>query len=379
MDRQDYFKIGGLGAIAVLLLVFTTIEPRKVKAAWRQAKVWFQSGAWIIPVVVIGVLLVVAVVGVRLRKRAAARRYHAEIDARVADGPTVLLLPRSDWKPVAPGKVNLWGRLADALPHDEHLSFEVFGNDTEIAFALHASEAGLRAALTQFKAEWPGMGRRDVEEDPAQLPDGWAIWWCECEPATWDAPIEVLSSDPLRGVLVELNSVIGRGRGLLQVIARGDFGTRRAVGQKAVQTRGEGGQIPHAGVRALRQKEARMLEKRFDRTFLQATIRTVGMADTPERAQGIARGLARAVTAAFAPGNPVKRVREGQAPAPVLARQMGQAQAWGDNELVYLAHLVGQDMQAVAPRLKVASAKSLPVAPPMRVTSTDQVARFAQE
>jgi hypothetical protein len=179
-------------------------------------------------------------------------------------------------------------------------------------------------------------------------------------------------------VLVELNGVMGQGRGLLQVIARRDFGTRRAVGQRAVAARGAGSAIPHAGVRALRQKEARILEKRFDRTFLQATIRTVGMADTPERAQGIARGLARAVTAAFGPGNPVQRVKEGPDPQPVLQRHLGVTQAWGDHELAYLGHLVGQDMQTVAPRLVVASAQALPVAPAMRVTPHDQVAGFAE-
>ncbi len=375
MEQSDYLKIGGWGAIAVLFMAIASIGPRKMKSAWRLVKAWLETGVWIIPTVSVVILGIALVVFLRLRKRAALRRYQAEIVARVATGPTALLLPRSDWKPVAPGKVDLWGRLAEVLPHDEHLSFEVFGNDTEIAFALHASAAGLRAALTQFKAEWPGLGRRDVETDPAALPEGWSIWWCECQPKAWDVPVEVMARDPLRGVLVELNGVVGRGRGMLQVIARSDFGTRRAVGQKAVAARGE--VIPHAGVRALRQKEARTLDKRFDRTFLQATIRTVGMADTPERAQGVARGLARAVTASFGPGNPVKRVQEGDDPERVTTRQLGVTQAWGDNELAYLGHLVGQDMQTVAPRLVAASAKSLPVAPPMRITPADLIARFA--
>ena len=376
MDRKDYLKIGGLGALAVLLMLFSTVDPRNVKSGLRQANRWFANGAWMIPAMLFLGLVVGIMVLLRLRKRAARQRYQAEIERKVAQGPTVLLLPRADWKPVYPERINVWGRLADALPHDEHLSFEIFGSGAEIAFGLHASEKGLRAALTQFKAEWPGMGRRDIDDDPAKVPDGWSIWWCECQPSTWDVPIDAISSDPLRSVLVELNGVVGRGRGLLQVIAKSDFGTRKAVGQRAVEARGEGGKIPHAGVRALRQKEARMLEKRFDRTFLQATIRTVGMADTQERAQGIARGLARAVTSAFGPANPVKRVREGQNPEPVLARSPGVTQAWGDNELVYLAHLVGQDMQTVAPRLMVASAKSLPVAQPMRVTPLDQVVLF---
>ncbi len=361
-----------MGAGAALLIGLTRVPPK----TWRAAKTFFQSGRWILPTIVIITLVLLIWGALVWRKRAQRRAYQAELVQRVAIGPTVLLLPRADWKPVDPSKVNLWGRLADVLPRDEHLSFEVFGNDTEIAFALHASEAGARAALTQFRAEWPGMGRRTAEEDPAALPAEWHIYWCECQPAHWDKPVQAIASDPLRGVLVELNGIVGRGRGMLQVIAASDFGTRRAVGQKAIAARGE--VIPHAGVRALRQKEARTLDKRFDRTFLQATVRTVGLADTPERAQGMARGLARAVTSAFGPGNPVKVVAEGSDPQPVAQRIPGQTQAWGDHELAQVAHLVGQDMLTVAPRLKAASAKSLPVAPPMRVTPAMRRAKFEE-
>jgi hypothetical protein len=58
---------------------------------------------------------------------------------------------------------------------------------------------------------------------------------------------------------------------------------------------------------------------------------------------------------------------------------MGRSQAWADDELATLAHLTGSDMLFVAPRLKTASAKSLPPDPEMRVTSMDVVARFAEE
>ena len=373
MDSENR-KLLALVALAGVVLVGLNVPPK----TWKTALKWLKGGQWILPTIAVGVLVLAVLIFLALRKRARSKKSQTEIDQAVASGPTILLLPRADWKAVDPSKVDLWGRLADALPHDEQISFEVFGSETEIAFALHGSENGVRAALTQFKAEWPGLSRRHPESDSAQLPEGWVIWWCECKPASWDRPIEPLSADPLRGALVELNGVVGQGRGMLQVIARNDFGTRRAVGQRAVAARGESGQIPHAGVRALRQKEARVLEKRFDHSFLQATIRTVGMADTPERAAGIARALARAITVAFGPSNPVQRVKEGQDPKPVLARSLGVTQAWGDNELAYLGHLVGQDMQAVAPRLKSASAKALPVAPEMRLHPLDQIARFVE-
>jgi hypothetical protein len=105
----------------------------------------------------------------------------------------------------------------------------------------------------------------------------------------------------------------------------------------------------------------------------------VGIADSESRAEGIARGLARAVSASYGHSNPVKPVRSGKDPLPVLERSMGKSQAWADDELSTLAHLTGSDMLFVAPRLKTASAKSLPPDPEMRVTPIDITARFAEE
>ena len=373
MDK-DQKKMLGLGLVAVLIFIFLSIEPSQLRAARR----WFKEGYWIAPTVAVVGVVPTGFMGVKVHRLRKQRQYKAEITQRVATGPTVLLLPRSDWKPVDPAKVNLWGRLADALPHDEQISLEVFGNGLEIAFALHASENGLRAALTQIKAEWPGVQRRDVADDPTEPPEGWAVYWCECVPSTWDKPINSITPDPLRAALVELNGVVGRGRGMLQIIACNDFGTKGKVGQKAVQARGEGQKVPHAGVKALRAKEARDLESRFDHSFLQVTVRAVGMADTPQRAQGIARGLARAICASYGPQNPVKGRKEGQNLFPIQQRTFGQKQAWADHELATLAHLVGSDVLTVAPRLKVASSKSLPVALPMRVTPTDVMAHFEE-
>jgi hypothetical protein len=112
---------------------------------------------------------------------------------------------------------------------------------------------------------------------------------------------------------------------------------------------------------------------------LQVTIRCVGIADSESRAQGIARGLARTVSASYGHRNPVKPVRYGTDARPVLERRMGKSQAWADDELATLAHLTGSDMLFVAPRLKTASAKSLPPDPEMRVTPMDVVAKFLEE
>jgi hypothetical protein len=305
------------------------------------------------------------------------RRRAALIQKGVTEGPTLLLLPRSDWKPVDPAKVDLWARLADALPHDEQISFEVGGSDVELFFALHGSQDGVGAALTQFKSQWPGLQRRPFETDPAAVPEGWHVSWIELRPHSWKEPILSLSSDPLRSVLVEVNAVIGRGRGLVQVIARNDFGTRAKLGAAAFTARAE--TMPNAGVRAIRTREAKGLEGRAGRAFLQVTIRCVGIADSESRAQGIARGLARTVSASYGHRNPVKPVRYGTDARPVLERRMGKSQAWADDELATLAHLTGSDMLFVAPRLKTASAKSLPPDPEMRVTPMDVVAKFLEE
>lgn len=317
--------------------------------------------------------------GSRYVKKNQAAAAQAEIDQAVAVGPTVALLPRSDARPVQVDKINLWDRLADALPHDEHIAFEIGGNEDGISFTLHGSDLGIRAALTQVRAEWPGVQQRPIEAatDPAQLPDGWVMWWCECVPATWDKPVTPLSDEPLRAIFFELKGVMGQGRGLLQVIARNDFGTRKALGESAFAARAS--KPDNAGVRAIRTREAKEFEDRAKRTFLQATIRAVGMADTPERAQGIARGLGRAVAASFGHSNPVRVVAEGQENPAVAARQMGLARAWGGQELAYLGHLTGQDMLFVAPRLQVASARSLPADPAMRVVQFDDVAQFMEK
>ncbi len=371
MDR-DTWQMAGLALVALGVVVLTSIEPRQ----WRALRHWFREGDWIPWAVLLLVLLIAIPLTYGLRRRQSARQAARAIQERVASGPTYLLLPRADWRPVDPARVKLWGRLASALPRDEHIAFEIVGSGTELAFALHGSPEGVRAALAQIKAEWPGVQRRGVTEDPARLPQDWHLYWCEIAPSTWEEDIVPLSADPLRAVFTEINGVVGRGRAMLQIIARADFGTRRAVGQKAVAKRGE--KAPHAGVQALRRKEASRLEKRFERTFLQVTLRAVGMADTPSRAAGMARGLARAVCASFSSKNPVAVVREGDDPAVVLGRVPGLTRAWADNEIAALGHLTGADMLTLAPRLRVASAQSLPVAPAMRLTPADQVARFTE-
>jgi hypothetical protein len=375
MEKGEIFQLlGGVLVLGVFVLLNQAgvFQPGGGKAALETAADWWQANAmWVYAGLGVFNVVIFSFVGIRAWR---ARRKQAAIDARVMAGTTILLLPRSDWKPVDPSKVEVWARVADALPHDEHISFEVGGSDTELFFALRGSDDGARAAMTQIKSEWRGVQRRKAETDPAAVPQDWHIHWVELCPQDWKEPIQALSDDPLRSLLVEMNGVVGRGRGLLQVIARNDFGTRARLGRSAFAARAE--EVKNAGVRALRTKEARGLEERAERTFLQVTVRCVGIADSEGRAQGIARGLARAVSASYGHRNQVKPVRSGSDPRPVLERRMGKSKSWADNELATLAHLTGGDMLFIAPRLKTASAKSLPPDPEMRVTSQDVTARF---
>ena len=375
MDKNEIFQmLGGLVALGIFVLLnqMGVFQPGGGKAALESVANWWQANAvWVYVGLGVFNVLIFSFVGIRAWR---ARRKQAALDARVMAGQTIFLLPRSDWKAVDPAKVEVWGRVADALPHDEHISFEVGGSDTELYFALRGSEDGLRAAMTQIKSEWVGVQRRPVTEDPAAVPQDWHIHWVELCPQDWKEPIQALSNDPLRSLLVDMNAVVGRGRGMVQVIARNDFGTRAKLGRSAFAARAE--VVKNAGVRALRTKEARGLEERAERTFLQVTLRCVGIADSETRAQGIARGLARAVSASYGHRNPVRAVKAGKDPRPVLERRMGKFQPWADNELATLAHLTGGDMLFVAPRLKTASAKSLAPDTEMRVVPQDVTARF---
>jgi hypothetical protein len=285
--------------------------------------------------------------------------------ARVASGPTLLLLPRADWRPIQPANVQVWTRMADALPHEEHLSFEISGSEEGLAFGLHASTEGLRAAMTQFKSEWPGLHSKAVQTDPAQAPNGWQVWWVELTPADPEQAVLAVSDDPLRAMLIEVNGVLGQGRGLVQVIARRNFGMKKTLGQKAFAARDE--ETRSKGVRALRQQDAKRYEERAGQAYLDVTLRAVGMADTEERAQGIARGLARSIAASFGGNNPVQPMQQGRDPQPVLLRLPGKHSPWASTDLAYLAHLAGSDLIQLAPRLMTAPARYLPADPEMRL------------
>lgn len=367
MDWRENRNLVLLALVAFAILAagrLGLLTPDGMRSAWERALTWWSAhGRAALAAGGGGLLVLLALLFWRVRRR--RREMQALLD-RVAAGPTVLLLPRADWKPVQPDRVQVWARLADSLPHDEHIAFEVAGNEDGLAFSLHGSEDGVRAALTQFKAEWPGLFRKPVqaEDDPARPPDGWQVWWVELAPASFEQAVQAVSDDPLRAVFIEINGVLGQGRALVQVVARRNFGARKQLGQRAFAARDE--QSPSKGVRALRSQEAKEFEARARMDFLDVTLRVAGLADTRERAQGIARGLARAVAASFSGTNPVQPVRQGTDPRPLLRRQPGRMVPWAAGDLAVLAHLPGSDLMQLAPRLQTAPARFLPADPEMR-------------
>jgi len=351
-----------LGLAIVAAGQFGLLTPEGVANLQAQASAWWQAHHT--TVFLIGGALTAALTGFALWRFARTRAARAAILDNVAAGPTLYLLPRADWKKVKPEDVQVWVRMADSLPHEEHIAFEVSGNESETAFLLHGSKSGVRAALTQFIAEWPGLFRKPAQPDPAILNEGESLWWVELAPVGYEKPVQAVTDDPLRAILVELAAVLGRGRGMVQVVAARNFGAKRALGQKAFAARDE--ETPSKGVRALRAQEAKDLEARARATYLDVTVRVVGVAESEERAQGIARGLARAIASSFDGNNPLQPVRQGSDPNLVTRREPGRTGIWSANDLAYLAHMAGSDLMQIAPRIATAPARYLPADAEMR-------------
>jgi hypothetical protein len=350
------------------------LTPRQWRALRKLWETWRWPGLIALVVLIVG--MVVILIWWYRRKAALARAEQAAINRQVAQGPTLLLLPRRDWPPTDPQKVALWSRLLEILPPQEHLAFEISGNNQGVAFSLHASEEAMPATVTQFMLEWTNVERRPISEkdpDPARPPEGWAAHFCELGPRQTDRAITPMSSDPLMAVLVELARLPDGARGLVQVMARADRATRAQLNQQAmsmrssVQARAGQGAVD-AGVKNLQTKRAKELEARTDRPFLQVMVRVSALASDPAQAQAVARSLARSLCAQFNQSNAVAILRAGDGAESLIARTFdGPARPWTDLEVGLLAHLPGSDALDFAPQLRTASAKSLPPTPALRI------------
>ena len=373
MRLSENAKIAWGGGLAGLIFAFSYLS--SLTAREQHALIPYAIGAGV------GLVMVGLLAGLVLMKRRRSNTDQlAAADEAIAKGETWLLLRPKEARPVDLEKVTLWKRLAYAQPTKEHFSFEVYGNSDCQGLALRASPTKSRAVLREFFQEWSDMQRRPAADtdDPAFLPPGWYVYWVEIGPASADNPITISSRDPLLGALSEIADIAAPTRALLQVLARSDTSTRKQLGKKSAAIRS--GPVQDAGVRYQRTKEAKTIEERGSRMFLQAVIRVSAISPSPDRAQGAARALAHPICTQFGPDNPVvilAQCNHRQLTNLTARSILGSAiRSWADDEIVALAHLPGGDALKFAPLLATGSAKALPAKPDLRIPQDACVARF---
>lgn len=372
MNRKNVW----LAVLALLLTggsLFVRLEPRQR----RLYQPWLARGA-VLAALALGASAALAA-GVRLRRRQVRARRQRAVDQAVAAGETWLLQRPKEARPLAVEKIHLWQRLAYAQPADEHFSFEAFGNSQAQGLALHASASKAGAVLGELFQEWPDLQRRPAgEADPALAPPGWQAAWLEVGPASAEKPIAPAAQDPLLGVLAAIAGTPAPTRVLLQVIARLDRATRGQLGRKSLNMRASAS--PDAGARYQNNRQARLLETRGARVFLQAVLRVAAIGPSPAEAQRAAEALAHVVCSQFGPDNPVVILARSTAsqPARLAGRAIagGAACSWADDELAALAHLPGGEALQYAPLLATGSARFLPAKPDLRLPAQARLARY---
>lgn len=313
----------------------------------------------------VGAALILVVLVVVIRRIGESRR-RERVYKRVASGSTVMLLPRADWKPIDFKQVKIWGRAIDALPPDEHLSFEICGNGDSAAFYLHGSREGVAAALTHFKIEWPGLFYRpsNGEMDPFLSKDR-KVWWIELRPHSYRM-VRANTVDPLRAIFSEIGMTPSTDglAGVQIIIKRGSGKIARELRQQAIAMHDI--QTQSRGAKAMASREARELADRAMAHFLDVTVRVVGIGKTLDVARQIAGRLATSLRTSFESTNPLIVVRQGQDSDVVGMRRPGASYVWSSDDLAALGHLGGHDLLETFPNLQVAPARFLPADPAMR-------------
>ena len=375
MNKKTFF----LALFALLLMgasAFARLGPRQ-REHYRPYLV--RAGLLASLALVSGAALFITVRLKRARARAERQR---RIDEAVAQGETWLLLRPKEARPVEIEQIRLWQRLAYTQPAEEHFSFEIFGNSQGQGLALRASSNKARAVLGEFFQEWPDLQRRPAgEADPARVPPDWPTYWLEVGPQSSDRPVVPASREPLLGVLAEIAGLTAPARALVQVIARPDGAARSRLGRMSLSMRGS--DSPSAAVRYHNTRQAKLLEARGERAFLQAVIRVAASAPTPAEAHRAAAGLAQVVCNQFGPDNPVVVLRRSgpRKTVDLAARPIsgGARCSWADDEIAALAHLPGGEALQYAPLLSTGSAKSLPAKPELRIPQEARLARYEIE
>jgi hypothetical protein len=372
MDKKTAY----LALIAVVLMgstMFLRLKPRLRRACQP----------YLVGGILLSCLATISVSGltvaIRIKRRHIFHKKQRAIDQTVLGGETWLLFRPKEARSVDLEKVSLWKRLAYTQPHNEHFSFEVFGNSDIQGLALHASKHKIRALLREFFQEWPDIQRRQAgDQDPAQLPEGWHTYWVEVGPTSAEKPISCSSKAPLLSVLSEIAEAPASTRILVQVIARLDSATRRQLGQKSERIRSLDSK--NAGARYQQTREARQLEQRGASVFLQVIIRMAAMSPSYAEARRTALALADTINNQFGPDNPVVILAHSNPKKPfdLASRSItgGATRSWASDEIVSLAYLPGGDALKFAPLLFTSSAKSIPADPDLRIPPQARLAIY---
>ena len=300
-----------------------------------------------------------------------AFRRHAGFERRMElQGKAVLLLPRPDQPPSKLDRIGLWGRLARVIPPEEHITFELTGGQLGIGFYVRAMPTTLRSVLPQIMAEWSGVRAvytDDPTEDPLLAVGNMDMWWIEVRPSSVIKPLQAAAVDPLAAFLADIARLPDGVIGGLQTAVRVDPFARRRLRKRDATSSGSGN--PKKSVEAQQEirRKAKELNARARRTFLEARLIVWASAKDLHRARATARSLARTLLAQFGPSNPLRTGGQGGGDLPRRSFPLFAGTPWAENELAYVAHLVGQDVRAIAPQLRVAPAKPLPPSPASRV------------
>lgn len=311
------------------------------------------------------------------------RRRQEQIHAAFAkDGVTYVLLPRPDAPQARADKVALWQRFTHILPRGEHLAWELTGTEKEQRFSLRtASLKTSRAAIIQLMTEYPGVEVRRVKsptDDPLWVEEGDCVVWREVVPTKGDQPLESATPDPQLALLGELALLPNGVQAGVQVLVRQDFHTRGRLMKQAAKATSKkpasGAHAPRAS--SAEKRDVQSVDSRAQQPFVEVQVVVWASASLEGMAWDTVNHLTTTLEAQYAPGNPLIRNREGRGDRYSRTMPAFGGRGWATREIGTLAHLVGGETKALAPRLARARARALLASADSCVPRTARVASF---
>jgi hypothetical protein len=311
------------------------------------------------------------------------RRRQDQIHAAFAKGGvTYVLLPRPDAPLTRADKVALWQRFSHILPRGEHLAWELTGTEKEQRFSLRtASLKTSRAAIIQLMTEYPGVEVRRVKtpaDDPLWVEEGYSVVWREVSPTKGDQPLDMATPDPQMALLGELALLPSGVQAGVQVLVRQDFHTRsKLLKQAAKATSKKPASGPHAPrASSAEKRDVQSVDSRARESFVEVQVVVWASAVLEGMARDTVNHLTATLEAQYAPGNPLKPSRDERGDRYGRTMPAFRGQGWTTREIGTLAHLVGGETKALAPRLARARARALLASADSCVPRSARVASF---